>query len=270
MSEWPAARRDRLRRDLAALVDEAPGRWSIAVHEAGQVAEIDAHVVQHPASTIKVPIMAVVLLDVAAGTRSLDDVVQAPPPADRTGGSGVLQFLPSVSSLTVGETIGLMIVVSDNAATNMLVDLVGTDRLQEGFAELGLAATRMERHINDVDAAERGLRMESSAHDLASLLDRLGAGELFPGEITGAALGILGGQHFTDRLPARLSEADVTVRNKTGTIEGVGHDAGILEFDGRRVSVAALGRDLPLHGQTFVAADVISRVADLVVGAGRA
>ena len=70
-------------------------------------------------------------------------------------------------------------------------------------------------------------------------------------------------------MPARLTEDDVVVRNKTGEIEGVEHDVGILEFDGRRISVAVLGRDIPAAGQVYTGVDVISAVAQHVVTTAR-
>lgn len=267
---WTAPRRERLRGDLTSVIDAAPGRWSVAVHEAGDaVVEIDADVVQHPASTIKVPIMAVVALDVTAGRRTLDDVVTLAPVGGRARGSGVLQVLPTVTSLTLAELVELMIIVSDNAATNALIDLLGVDRLREGFASLGLTSTRCERHLMDLEAAARGLVNETSAGDQVRLLDGLARGSLLPDDVTAWMLGVLGRQQFGSRLPARLAEDDVVVRNKTGEIDGVEHDVGILEFDGRRISVAVLGRDIPLTGQTYTGVDVISRIAELVVAHAR-
>lgn len=269
--QWTDEQHKRLREDVASIAAAAPGRWSVAVHEAGSVIiEIDADVVQHPASTIKVPIMAVVGLDVAAGRRSLDDVVALPPTSDRAGGSGVLPVLPTVTALSLAEVVELMIIVSDNAATNAIIDVLGVDRLRDGFAELGLTGTRCERHLMDLDAAACGLTNETTARDQARLLDLIARGSGFPSDVNDWMLGVLERQQFGSRLPARVADDDVVVRHKTGTVDGVEHDVGILEFDGRRVSVAVLGRDLPEAGQTFIGVDVISRIASEVVDAARA
>ena len=109
---------------LADLVAAAPGRLSVVVADgAGVLAEVDGERVVAAASTIKVPILVAVLRLVARGDLGLADSVQLGD--DRVGGSGPLAALASVTQLQVGELLDLMITLSDNDATNALLDLVG-------------------------------------------------------------------------------------------------------------------------------------------------
>ena len=99
------------------------------------------------------------------------------------------------------------------------------------------------------------------------LLERL-CQDLLPAGLRRLGLDVLGRQQFNDRLPARL-DADVVCRHKTGEINGIRHDVGILEFDDRQVIVAALGGELT-EPASRTASSVIGRAADLVVGHARA
>ena len=92
------------------------------------------------ASTIKVPILVAVLRLVARGELGLGDSMQLGD--DRVGGSGPLAALASVTQLQVGELLELMITLSDNDATNALLDLVGLAEVDRLCAELGMGRTR--------------------------------------------------------------------------------------------------------------------------------
>ncbi|WP_166355324.1 serine hydrolase [Phytoactinopolyspora limicola] len=268
---WAPGPATALRAELETLATTSPGRWAFAVRESGhQLASVNGDTVMPAASTIKVALMLFVLRDIAVGRRSLDDVLDVPDV--RAGGAGVLNALPSVRRLRLDEVVELMIVVSDNTAANMIIDLLGAPALDKRLAELGTTHTRLQRRLMDLEAAKTGLRNVTTADDQALLLDRLVGPGLLPPELRELALGVLGRQQFNDRMPARLG-ADVVCRHKTGEITGVRHDVGVLEFDGRQVVLAALGSELDdpaSHAERpGPAADIIAEAAATVVRLAR-
>lgn len=256
--------------ELERLATDSPGRWAFSVREAGvSVASVAGDVVMPAASTVKVALLALALADVAAGERELDDVLEVPDV--RAGGAGVLDLLPSVRSIRLGEALELMIGVSDNTATNMVIDALGLDAAHERIVGFGMRSTRLRRRLMDTEAARAGRENVTTADDQALLLDTL-AGDLLPPPQRELALGILSRQQFNDRLPAALG-TDVRCLHKTGELPGVRHDVGILEFDGRQVAVAALGCELADPASqglaTGPAGKIISTAARLVVNASR-
>jgi len=268
---WPQDVADGLRDDLAQLADRSAGNWAFSVRESGRsVVAVHGDVVMSAASTIKVALMALVLADVAAGKRSLDEPCQVPD--DRAGGTGVLDVLPSVRSIRLVETLELMIGVSDNTASNMIIDMLGLDDAHDRIIALGARSTRLRRRLMDTAAALAGRDNVTTADDQALVLDLLAGPGLLPEPQRRLALDILGRQQFNDRLPAALG-SDVTCRHKTGERPGVRHDVGILEFDGRQVILAALGSQLSdptsQGSGTGPAGQIIATAARLVVTAAR-
>lgn len=266
---WRQPDRENLSQRLNQLAADTPGRWSFAVAEQGPVATVNARLVHPAASTIKLPLLMASLAEVTAGRRQLDETLEVPD--QRTGGSGMLAALDSVRQLRLDETLTLMIAVSDNTATNMVIDLLGLDNIPAHLSTMGLAHTRLRRHMLDQHAARSGRENVATADELTRLLDRLGGGELVSTKLRDQALRMLGRQQINDRIPAYLD--DVVCLHKTGELPQVRHDAGLLCFDGRSIAFSALASDLPnTPGSTIgsgPAAQVIGSAAQTVVQLAR-
>jgi beta-lactamase class A len=235
-----------LRRDVAARLDSvvasAPGRVSAALTTVdGWSWQHDAERVVPSASTIKVPVLLAALACVEAGDLELTTPVEIP--ADRVGGSGPLSLLPSVTRLPLEELLSLMIALSDNDATNVVLDLIGREAVDDLLRKVPTRHTRLERRLMDFGAVERGLQNETCVADLVAILVALREGRLLDEGHTEMALGILRGQQFREGLPAYLPE-EVSVASKTGELFGLRADAGLLEVAGRWVAVAAVATDL--------------------------
>ncbi|TCP53458.1 beta-lactamase class A [Tamaricihabitans halophyticus] len=269
---WTEGKAARLTRELNAHASTGDGQWHFSVWEHGSpVVSLNGAVPVTAASTIKVPLLVVALQDVAAGRRSLNDEVAIP--VERVGGAGVLRLLPSVTRLSLAEALTLMIVVSDNVATNAVIDLFGVADTDQRITTLGLRGTRLRRRLMDQDAAMAGLENVTTADDQAALLDRLAGAELLPDRLREFALDALGEQQVNDRMPVRLAE-DVRCLHKTGELHGVRHDVGLLVFDDRMVSLAALGTGLTSPGDRRLsgagnASAVIGAAAETVVAIAR-
>jgi beta-lactamase class A len=233
------------------------GRLHVAAWEpdaADRPLLISADEVVTAASTIKVPILAAALDEVDAGRLDLAQPAAIPP--QRTGGSGVLQALPYLHTLTLADLLTLMIIVSDNTATNVVIDLIGMERVNQFCAGAGLKGTVLRRKMMDADAVRLGLENTTTAHDQATLLDAIAWRNLLPAPLRAFALQALERQQFNDGLPSLLPD-EVIVAHKTGELPGVRHDVGVITgTNGRQAVVAVLvsGIDAepldPHHGRS--------------------
>ena len=195
------------------------------------------------ASLIKLPILTEALAQVEAGRVGLEARVPLTP--ERVvGGSGVLQWLGPGLNPSLKDLLTLMIIVSDNTATNMVIDLVGLDAVNARCEALGLAHTRLigklqlpENEQNE--AQRRGERNRTSAGDVLHLLVGLQEGRLLGAEGTGAALRMLERQLYKEALGRYLPTDEelvmdpVTVASKSGCLRGVWHDAGLFFRSGQ-------------------------------------
>ncbi len=244
---------------LAAVVAGAPAPLGVAVRGGDGFAwEHDAHRVVPSASTIKVPLLAAVLRLVEEGRLHLDDRVALPPSDERVGGAGALSLLPSVTALPVVEALRLMVAVSDNDATNALIDHAGLlpaeDDRSSGPGPVGAALaavpmphTRFERRLMDLGAAAEGRDNRTCAADLADLLVALRQGRLLGPDLTALALELLQAQPPREGLPAYLGD-DVLVASKPGDLHGVRTEVALLGREGRWAVVAVVADGLAQGG----------------------
>lgn len=190
------------------------------------------------ASTIKVYVLQALLEMVAAGDADLDDelVVGAD---DQVSGSGVLTALTPGRRYTLRDLATLMIVVSDNTATNVLIEFVRLDELNASIQAHGWTGTRSAGKLQTT-AVSSGARRSSSvttAADLADHLARLWRGELLPPALTEEAKAIYRKQQFSelgrsigyDSYLASIGEAPWRIASKSGSITGVRNDVGVFE-----------------------------------------
>ena len=193
------------------------------------------------ASVIKVALVATALDLVARGEADLDEIVSLPARGDRVTGGGVLKHL-DVGALSLRDLCELAIVVSDNAATNAVFERVGgAARIAAFTSALGYRDTAMPGPVdfatitNDVDG---GIGV-STARETADLLRRIAQREIAGSE---ALEGMLRRQHYQDQLPRWLGwnpyaqwhgrEEDLLVGNKTGELDGIRADCGIVRRRG--------------------------------------
>ncbi|MBA4156107.1 MAG: serine hydrolase [Gemmatimonadetes bacterium] len=121
-----------------------------------------------------------------------------------------------------------MIVTSSNLATNLLVDVVGLERMQQTLRALGIhEGIELVRGVEDEPAYEAGISNRVTADGLLQCLRPLVEERGFSPEITRAMLDILHSQEFNSGIPAGLPQK-VRVAHKTGEISTVAHDAGIV------------------------------------------
>jgi len=243
-----------LRHQLAAIAAGLAGRLAVVVQrpeDAAPLIDLRGDAVYSSASIIKLPILWAFLEQADAG--SLDTVEGwVLQDQHRVDGTGVLRYLGAGASLTLLDLATLMTVVSDNTATNALIDRLGVGTVQAVIDRLGLTATRLGRKMYDFEARARGLENVTCARDIAALLRRIATGDgLSPGAAAQART-ILLGQQFNAGLPARLPD-ETPVAHKTGNVPGLLHDAGWIEHPRGRVIVVAFTDGLANAGDGAVA-----------------
>ena len=207
----------------------------------------NAEAVHPSASVIKIYLMAYIFQLEKEGKLSLQDQVAINPDV-MAQSCGVLYYLKDVRQMSVRDLVELMIIVSDNAATNLLTDLVGMENLQRYLKDtLHLEATQYRRMMMDFEAARAGRQNDTSAAETAAFLEKIWRGELVSREASRQMLQILKEQQFDDLIPFYLSEIlpEHSIAHKTGGLEGVVHDAAIVDAGKQPFILCLMGSALP-------------------------
>ncbi len=178
------------------------------------------------ASLVKIPIMAAVYYLVDQGKLSLNEKLVYKKKY-RCGGSGIIKRSRYGTKFTVKELVDLMITLSDNVATHMLIDRIGIKNLNKIFKDLGLKNTNIDRFVMDLSARDKGIENYTTAEDMSLLLEKMYRGKLVSKEASIEMLLTMLKQRISDRIPKRLP-LYVAVAHKTGLMRNVCHDAGIV------------------------------------------
>jgi beta-lactamase class A len=184
------------------------------------------------ASVIKIPIMMELYRQAAMGVLSLDKQI-ALQDTDKVAG-GVLSQLHAGLELSLEDLCRLMIIASDNTASNLLLDRVKMPAVNELMDHLQMRGSHLGRRFMEPPTPERDNRM--TADDAVLCLEAIHGGALL-GERSSSAVATLQSQLFREKIPALLP-SDVKVGNKTGELEGVRHDAALIELPGRTYALA--------------------------------
>jgi beta-lactamase class A len=188
------------------------------------------------ASTIKLAILYELFRQADEGRVALD----APAPLDRSqvvGGSGILHAL-GTPALTPRDYAVLMMSISDNTATNVLIDRLGLAAIAARVESLGLGGIRLRRKMMDSAAAQRGDENVATPRDIVRLLRALNSGEGLKPESKAAALKVLA--VGTGGYLRRGIAPGADVLSKSGELEGVRVDAAIVRAKNRPYAVAVM------------------------------
>ena len=178
------------------------------------------------ASSIKVALLTSMYKAVRAGRLALNATVTVTG-ANHVGGSGVLQYCDHPVDLALADLATLMIVLSDNTATNMIIDLVGMDVVNRDLDLLGLTEIRLRRKMIDSAAAARGEENTATMRAAAELMSMLWAGEVVDRQLCDDVLRVLR-RPKRDSPVALLLPDDLDIANKPGGLEGVAAEFAIV------------------------------------------
>ena len=179
------------------------------------------------ASVIKVPILIAILHHLQQTSGNLQQVISISP--ENVVDYSVLTEQQQ-GTATLHELLLWMIITSDNTATNECIDFFGMDALNSYFREIGLKNTIVQRKMMDFTRQQQGFDNETTAEDMRYLFNQIYEGKLLDSEWNELALNILGRQRCHESLKRYIVD-DVKIAHKTGGLDTVDHDVGIVFTD---------------------------------------
>ena len=225
-----------LEKRIAAEVYSYHGQMSVFVDDLrGHTVEIGADETFETASTIKAYILAALYLQAERGQASLDETI-AYRPEHFVDGSGMLRALGVGAALKVRDAATMMIICSDNIATNMVIDYLGLDAINQCIRELGFAHTVLHNPLHFDRYDKLGT---TTPRDYAALFARLARGALVSPEASAEMLSIFRSQHYNAMLtagfPPYYLDCEETgdpeliwVASKSGSMDACRNDGGIV------------------------------------------
>lgn len=228
----PAAKQQvlwqKLETSIAAVDRDLDGVLGVAIEDltTGQTFFLHGDEVFPQASSIKIAVLAELYHQAQQGKLKLTDIyiMQS---SDLVPDSYIMGGLtPGVTKLTLRDLATMVVAVSDNAATNVLIDRVGMDDVNALLDSFGLAHTRLRRKMMDLKAAAEGRENISTPREMMGLLDAIYRGKLFDKALTEDFFKVLSNPKDS-WVPRDLPE-DLKVANKPGSLEGVRNDSGIV------------------------------------------
>jgi beta-lactamase class A len=192
----------------------------------------------HAASTMKVPVMIELFHQVKQGKLKLDDPVTIKNEFHSLVDGSIYTLDPADDSeadlykavgqtRTLGQLCELMITVSSNFATNLLVEKVGVENIRATVHALQADGMNVRRGVEDNKAYEKGMNNTTTARGLLLLLDAIAKGEAVDAESSHRMVEILAHQKFNEAIPAGLPPG-MRVAHKTGELTKIHHDAAIV------------------------------------------
>ena len=195
------------------------------------------------ASMIKLLILAELMKKIFENKFSLSDTIMM---ANfmKTGGDGVLKELNTGHHFTLKELATLMIIVSDNQATNILIDFLGMENINQLGKELDLKETFLGRKMMDAEARKKGYDNYTCADDISLLLKLIYQEKLINKEASQLMLDILLRQQQGERLQ-RYLPSDIKIAHKCGDLDNLENDGGIIWLGDRAYILVVLTNGMP-------------------------
>ena len=178
------------------------------------------------ASVIKLPLFMHVLAECAAGRMSVDEQLTITK-ADKVPICGALTLFTGNVTADIRTLCRLMISISDNTATNKLIDRCTIPEIQEGFRAMGLEKTRLTRKLFDRSASLKGLRNTICPREIGQLLIKLYRNEFVSEAVCKEVIDTLLLQQVDHKLNGRIC-GEVNIAHKTGEDDELSNDVGIV------------------------------------------
>jgi beta-lactamase class A len=219
----------RLKKTLENRIEHFKGQVGLVVEDldTGWVISSNENALIPSASLVKVPILLSYFYAAQDGRVSFKDSIRLGS-GEKVSGSKLLGNYPIGSQFLVGDLFYPMIALSDNSATNALIDLLGFDILNVYFKKMGLKNTNISRNMLDFKGRKDGIENYTTAFDMAYIFRKLYHRQFLNQEISDECLLLLGQQKINDRIPKYLPKDGIFVAHKTGLERYICHDAGIV------------------------------------------
>ena len=179
------------------------------------------------ASVIKVPIMVAAFMEAGAGRLDFDATVIIRPEMKQPS-CGALTYMHDGLEVTIRDLVTLMIILSDNTATNILIDMLTPAVVNRTMEALGIPGINLRRRLFEPELSAKGIQNTVTTRGVGMLLERMAAGSLLGAEADGAMTRILLDQRLNGKLPFYLHDRGIRCAHKTGEDDNITHDAGIV------------------------------------------
>ena len=228
---------------LDAIAAQASGEVALAAMNltSGEEVARNAERSMPTASVFKLPLLVEVFRQAEEGALDLGERITLGS-EDVVMGSGILRDFGPGLQPTLRDLAMMMVIVSDNSATNLLLDRVGGPRqVNATMGDLGLPSIVVHRRIMFGEITTNGSLAEAAPRDLMHLVAMLAREELVSPAASREMLAILGRQRYLEQAPRFIAyrpyagdfglPQPITVRNKTGFINGLRADTGLITID---------------------------------------
>ena len=218
--------------------------------DTGEVYSLNGDERVRTASTIKIAVMIEAFARVADGRAKWSDQLVLTKAA-RYSGSGVLQELGDGLRLTLRDCVNLMMVVSDNTASNMVLDYLTTDAVNGRMAALGFKQTRIMRRIGGGGESKEGKEPDNkrfglgvtTPHEMVQILERLDRGEIINKAAAKEMLDLMKREQV--RYAVGRSTWDVPMASKYGALDSLRSCVAIVYGKAGKIALAITVDDMP-------------------------
>jgi beta-lactamase class A len=242
---------------IEKFISSKQGDYAIAYKDIqnGNIIFINENEIFHAASTMKTPVMIEIFKQAEQSKFSINDSIvvynnfksivdgsEFSTAKEDDSDTEIYNLIGS--NLTINELIHRMITVSSNLATNLLIELVDAKNVTQTMRELGAKQIQVLRGVEDMKAFRAGLNNSTTAYDLLVIFEHLAKKDFLTQQSHDNIIDILLIQKLNQKISAKLPQ-EIKVANKTGFINNVEHDSGIIFLpDGRKYILIMLSRNL--------------------------
>jgi beta-lactamase class A len=272
----PVAPLARLQSNIDRITKSVNAEWGIYINclETGEEIAINADRQMDTMSVIKIPLMVEAFRLIDAGKFHLNDRIELKD-TDKRPGTGIIRSLDPGVSLTIKDLLTLMIIVSDNTATDLMFAKVGgaepVNQLMQSYGLKTIQATgTADRWFKALRAAPDAATFHregktpfglSSPREMGRLLEMIERGEAVSKSASDQMLQIMRGQVYSSRLPKYVT--GFRVPHKTGDfLPHIANDVGVLERGNRRIVISVFTAHH--YGIGAQLEDAIGRVSEQV------
>ncbi len=192
----------------------------------GETLGYNEHDCYIPASIIKLPMIMEIYRLAELGEVDLSEKLHITD-KDKMPSCGALNSFSGEVDVDIRTLCNLMITISDNTATNVLISHFGTEKFNEGFSKIGLNKTRVNRLLFDAEAAKKGIQNSVTPYEIGMLLELLYEGKYVNESVSQKILEVLLKQQLKHKIKEMLP-LGTKVASKTGDDDNISSDVGIV------------------------------------------
>lgn len=240
------------REEILSELDKIPGKKSFFYKNlvTKETIAINEELPMMAASVIKIPIMVETFRQIKSGKlqKEQEYILRE---EDKKPSCGCLNRMHAGIALTIEDLYNLMIILSDNSATNILIRLLGMEQINRSMKMMGYQQIALNRLLFDREASAKGIQNYVCAGEIADMLEKMYLGQLVDPQSDAQMLEVLKEQRLNGKIPFHFVEK-VPIAHKTGEDEGITHDVGIV-YGTRPFLLCCMGNEvIPPEYERFI------------------